>query len=56
MIEPVLNMNDAGNPPEAFQRLIEMELRANSKQIHPFVAGHSQGMHGPEVDMGFRYR
>lgn len=45
-----------GNHPEAFQRLMEMELRAKSKQIHPFGVGHSQGMHGHELDMGFRYR
>uniref|UniRef100_A0A5B7AAV6 Chorismate synthase n=1 Tax=Davidia involucrata TaxID=16924 RepID=A0A5B7AAV6_DAVIN len=43
--------------PEALQRLIEMELRANSKQIHPYAAvGHSQEMYGHELDMGFRYR
>ncbi|XWS32135.1 hypothetical protein CRYUN_Cryun23aG0135100 [Craigia yunnanensis] len=42
---------------EALQRLIEMELRSNSKQINPFgAAGHSQGMHGHELDMGFPYR
>ncbi|XP_022770492.1 uncharacterized protein LOC111313893 [Durio zibethinus] len=48
----------SGSPhPEALQRLIEMELRSNSKQIYPFgAAGHSQGMHGHELDMGFRYR
>ncbi|PIN20170.1 hypothetical protein CDL12_07132 [Handroanthus impetiginosus] len=45
-----------GNTPEALQRLIEMELRAKSKQIHPLAAGHSQGMYGNEVDLGFRYR
>ncbi|KAL8062768.1 hypothetical protein ABFS82_02G167300 [Erythranthe guttata] len=47
-----------GNTPEAIQRLIEMELRAKSKQINPFAApGHtSQGMYGHEVDMGFRHR
>ncbi|KAL0464842.1 UNVERIFIED_CONTAM: hypothetical protein Slati_0371800 [Sesamum latifolium] len=43
------------NPPEALQRLIEVELRANSRQIHPFAPGHSQGMYGHEVDMGLRY-
>ncbi|KAK4418562.1 hypothetical protein Salat_2269000 [Sesamum alatum] len=45
-----------GNPPEALQRLIEVELRANSRQVHPFAPGHSQGMYGHEVDMGLRYR
>ncbi|KAL0397935.1 UNVERIFIED_CONTAM: hypothetical protein Scaly_0241900 [Sesamum calycinum] len=44
------------NPPEALQRLIEVELRANARQIHPFAPGHSQGMYGHEVDMGLRYR
>lgn len=48
------------NNPEAIQRLLELELRSNSKQIQPFAAGghgqHGQGMYGHEVDMGFRYR
>ncbi|CAA3006272.1 Hypothetical predicted protein [Olea europaea subsp. europaea] len=42
-----------GNPPEAFQRLIEMELQANSKQIHPFRAAHNQGIYGHELDIRF---
>ncbi|XP_021748774.1 uncharacterized protein LOC110714546 isoform X2 [Chenopodium quinoa] len=47
----------ANNPPEAFQRLLEMELRANPKQIHPFAAGSpSRAMYGHELDTGFRYR
>ncbi|KAL8495151.1 hypothetical protein ACS0TY_019355 [Phlomoides rotata] len=47
-----------GNPPEALQRLLEMEVRAKSKQNYPFAppAVHSQGMFGHELDMGFRYR
>ncbi|GFZ00965.1 hypothetical protein Acr_14g0006000 [Actinidia rufa] len=45
------------NHSEAFQRLLEMEHRANSKQIPPFAAvGHSQGMANHELEMGFRYR
>ncbi|KAF8033290.1 hypothetical protein BT93_D2022 [Corymbia citriodora subsp. variegata] len=47
------------NHPEAFQRLIELERRANAKQTNPFAAaaaGHSQGMYGRDIDMGFRYR
>ncbi|KAG6427172.1 hypothetical protein SASPL_111412 [Salvia splendens] len=41
-----------GTPPEVFQRLIEMELRANSKQIHPFVPpGHNQGIYSHELDL-----
>ncbi|KAJ4952073.1 hypothetical protein NE237_028905 [Protea cynaroides] len=45
------------NHPESLERLIEMELRANSKQVHPVAApGHSMGMYGHELDMAFRYR
>ncbi|XP_037495076.1 uncharacterized protein LOC105642935 [Jatropha curcas] len=45
------------HPPEALQRLIEMELRSNPKPIHPFAtASHSQGIYGHELDMGFGYR
>ncbi|KAK6920081.1 hypothetical protein RJ641_015985 [Dillenia turbinata] len=44
-----------GNDPEALQRLLEMELRSNSKQMHPFAAGgHGQGVYGHELDAGFR--
>ncbi|KAJ4956855.1 hypothetical protein NE237_013638 [Protea cynaroides] len=44
------------NHPEALERLLEMELRANSIQLHPVAAsGHSMGMHGHELDMRFRY-
>ncbi|XAR54020.1 hypothetical protein NMG60_11029000 [Bertholletia excelsa] len=45
------------NHPEAFQRLLEMELRAKSKQIHPFAhVGQSQEIYGQDLDLGFRYR
>jgi hypothetical protein len=45
------------NHPEAIQRLIELELRSNSKQIQPFPGGgHGQGIYGHELDMGFGYR
>ncbi|KAL3814809.1 hypothetical protein ACJIZ3_016077 [Penstemon smallii] len=56
---------NASNPPtDAFERLIiEMESRANSKtkqiqqqQQQPLAPGHSPGMYGHEVDLGFRYR
>ncbi|KAA8516089.1 hypothetical protein F0562_019268 [Nyssa sinensis] len=54
---PAPDVSSGSNHPDAFQRLIEMELRANSKQVRPFAGvGHSQGMHGHELDMGFRYR
>ncbi|KAF5946280.1 hypothetical protein HYC85_016508 [Camellia sinensis] len=54
---PGPDVSGGSNHPEAFQRLLEMELRANSKQIHPFAAvGHSQGMYGHELDLGFRHR
>lgn len=45
--------------PEAFQRLIDMELRSNAKKIHPFAGGgQSPGMygHGHELDMGLGFR
>ncbi|XP_042049663.1 uncharacterized protein LOC121795240 [Salvia splendens] len=46
-----------GTPPDAFQRLINMELRANSKQIHPFgPPGHNQGIYSHELDLESRYR
>lgn len=53
---PAPDVNGGSNHPEAFQRLVEMELRAKSKQIPPFSAGHNQAMYGHELDMGFRYR
>ncbi|KAL2892126.1 Hepatocyte growth factor-regulated tyrosine kinase substrate [Bienertia sinuspersici] len=48
----------SNNPPEAFQRLLEMELRANPKQMHPFADGSSpsRAMYGHELETGFRYR
>uniref|UniRef100_A0ACD5ZQF4 Uncharacterized protein n=1 Tax=Avena sativa TaxID=4498 RepID=A0ACD5ZQF4_AVESA len=48
-----------GNHPEAFDRLMQMELTARSKQIHPAMAGPvpGGGMYGPpELDMNSRYR
>ncbi|OMP00341.1 hypothetical protein COLO4_12765 [Corchorus olitorius] len=54
---PGHDVGSGSHHPEALQRLIEMELRSNSKQMHPFSSpGHSQGMYGHELDMGFRYR
>ncbi|KAF8413225.1 hypothetical protein HHK36_001201 [Tetracentron sinense] len=45
------------NHPEAFERLMDMELRANSKHTHPIAdAENRRGMYGHELDMGFRYR
>lgn len=56
-------MGEGNNHPEALQRLIEMELRnASAKQMHQVAAAGggdihlSQGMYGPELDMGFRYK
>ncbi|PWA72988.1 hypothetical protein CTI12_AA265260 [Artemisia annua] len=46
---PVPNAGSGNQHPEAFQRMMEMELRAQSKHTP-----HSQGMY--ELDMGFRYR
>ncbi|CAM0912488.1 unnamed protein product [Alopecurus aequalis] len=47
-----------GNHPEALERLMQMELAARSKQIHPAMAGPvpGGGMYGPELDMNLRYR
>lgn len=60
MGSPGADLGGADNPPDAFQRLLEMELRANPKQTHPnpFAAsgGHSRPMYGHELDMGFQYR
>ncbi|XVF33265.1 hypothetical protein REPUB_Repub17cG0154100 [Reevesia pubescens] len=54
---PGHDVGSGSHHPEALQRLIEMELRSNPKQISPFgAAGHSQGMYGHELDMGFQYR
>ncbi|KAK9074261.1 hypothetical protein SSX86_006858 [Deinandra increscens subsp. villosa] len=54
----VADGSSGSNHPEAFQRMMEMERWAQSKQARPVNTGHSQGMygHGPELDMGFRYR
>lgn len=46
-----------GSHPEVFQRMMEMELRAQSKQqIRPLPLNNNQGG-GQGLDMGgFRYR
>lgn len=44
------------NHPEALERLIEMELRGNQKQIPPVAAGHGPGIYDPGFDMAFRSR
>ncbi|XP_076923184.1 uncharacterized protein LOC143585241 isoform X2 [Bidens hawaiensis] len=55
--------SSGSNHPEAFQRMMEMERWAQSKQqVRPVNTGHNQGMYGQgqgqghELDMGFRYR
>ncbi|KAK9910315.1 hypothetical protein M0R45_034281 [Rubus argutus] len=56
---PAPDVAGGSNHPEALQRLLDMEMRSNPKQIHPFAGGggHSgQGMYGHELDMGFGYR
>ncbi|KAE8784061.1 hypothetical protein D1007_42424 [Hordeum vulgare] len=48
-----------GNHPDAFERLMQMELTARSKQMHPAMAGPvpgGGGMYGPELDLNLRYR
>lgn len=57
MPPPAPDAGGGSNHPEAIQRLIEMGLRSNSKQIQPFATGGpGQGMYGNELDMGFGYR
>lgn len=57
MPPPVPGVEGRTNNPETLQRLIEMELRSNPKQIHPFAtAGHNQEMYNHELDTGFGYR
>ncbi|XP_057980124.1 uncharacterized protein LOC131165954 isoform X2 [Malania oleifera] len=52
---PAHDGGGASNNPDALQRLLEMELRSNPKQVNPFaIAGHNQG-YGHELDTGFRY-
>ncbi|KAL9264375.1 hypothetical protein AKJ16_DCAP11002 [Drosera capensis] len=43
------------NPSEGLQRLLEMELRSNQKQVmHPFPpSSHPRPTHGDELDPGF---
>ncbi|KAK3131394.1 hypothetical protein QOZ80_6AG0505820 [Eleusine coracana subsp. coracana] len=47
-----------GNHPGAFERLMQMEMSARSKQqVHPAMAGPVPGgMHGHELDMNLRFR
>ncbi|XP_022025660.1 uncharacterized protein LOC110926212 isoform X3 [Helianthus annuus] len=56
----VADGSSGSNHPEALQRMMEMERWAQqSKQVRPVNTGHNQqGVygHGPELDMGFRYR
>ncbi|XP_059456064.1 uncharacterized protein LOC132186220 isoform X2 [Corylus avellana] len=57
MRPPAPEVGGGSNHPEAIQRLIELELRSNSKQIQSFPGGgHGQGIYGHELDMGFGYR
>ncbi|XP_072964910.1 uncharacterized protein [Typha angustifolia] len=48
-------VDDGGTHPEALQRLIEMELRAKSKHIHPAAVDHVPSIYGPEFNLNFRY-
>ncbi|KAJ0111659.1 hypothetical protein Patl1_00499 [Pistacia atlantica] len=57
MPPPAADAGGGANNPETLQRLLEMELRSNAKQIHPLAtAANNQGMYNYELDMGFRYR
>ncbi|GMH00482.1 hypothetical protein Nepgr_002321 [Nepenthes gracilis] len=54
---PGPELGGMSNPPEAIQRLLEMELRSNPKQMHPFGhGGHTRPMYGHELDTGLWYR
>ncbi|KAK1425164.1 hypothetical protein QVD17_20510 [Tagetes erecta] len=55
---PVAVSSSGSNHPEALQRMIEMELRAQSERVRPVNAGHGQEVYGHahELDMSFRYR
>ncbi|GAB4844524.1 hypothetical protein Ancab_037903 [Ancistrocladus abbreviatus] len=54
---PGSEFGDMNNPPEALQRLLEMELRSNTKQPQLFAPGsHTRPMHEHELDAGFWYR
>ncbi|ONK59033.1 uncharacterized protein A4U43_C08F2280 [Asparagus officinalis] len=44
-----------GAHPEALERLIQMEMRANSKHLQPPVGHHIPGVYEPE-NINFRYR
>lgn len=57
MRPPAPDTGGGSNNPEALQRLFEMELRSNSKHVHPVAAaGPNQGMYNQELDMGSRFR
>lgn len=55
---PGPELGGLSNPPEGLQRLLEMELRLNQKQVmHPFPpSSRPRPMHGDELDPGFWYR
>lgn len=57
---PLPGVGDGGsgsNHPEVLQRMMEMEMRAQAKQIRPLNGqGGMYGGQGHELDMGFRYR
>lgn len=49
-------VGNAGRPPpEIYERLIEMEMRANSK-FHPAIPDHVPGFYGAEFESNSRYR
>ncbi|WCJ22714.1 hypothetical protein M5689_004791 [Euphorbia peplus] len=52
------DVGGGGHHPDTLQRIIEMEMRSNAKQMHPFpTPGHNRGVYGNEVlDMGFEFR
>lgn len=45
------------NPSDVFQRLMEMEMRSNPKQMQRLPPGnHGRPMHGPQLETGLWYR
>lgn len=52
------DVSSLSNHPEALQRLFEMELRSNPKQVHPFGGNTApnRGMQSHELNMGFGFR
>lgn len=55
---PGPDLNPGHNPPELFQKLMEMGVQANSKRANhlPSASGYNQGLYSHGLDMGFQHR